>query len=476
MEYMQTKRSLYLYIVGVAVLFVIIFGIAWFSNHAHAVSTQEKTIVLQLNSTSTYANVKSYGAKGDGVTDDAAAFKKVFAANLNGKIYIPDGTYIINNSNGPLVIRNFSGDLLFASQAKLVFTDPTKQALNFIGGSNATIENLTTDYYPVPTRRIGDGDINISSTTDMTITDAYINHSPSAGILFISSIRPKATNIRVTNSLADGLSFANCQDPYANNVNNSNTGDDGLSFISYVYRPDYTGGTATNITITGSHARGITIAGQSGMTISNFTVSSSTNAGVIVLHDVGFHTRQPANDTISDGVIKNSHQYGIQYSDIISATFNNITAISSRLSGFYGTSASGTINASNIDSKSNGLRDAINLQALNVFVNNLTSEQSPGYGIIISHSGTVVANNLTATNASTASDLHRAIWFEDNKNVSASGLTIVDNQKSATGYILGEYSNASGTITDIHYQISNGKFAVSNLSKSVKFGEVNSHI
>lgn len=42
-----------------------------------------------------YANVKLYGAVGDGVTDDTQAFKDAFNTGLN--VYIPDGQYVISD-------------------------------------------------------------------------------------------------------------------------------------------------------------------------------------------------------------------------------------------------------------------------------------------------------------------------------------------------------------------------------------------
>ena len=42
-------------------------------------------------------NVKDFGAKGDGTTDDTAAFKSAIAATSNGALYIPAGRYKITN-------------------------------------------------------------------------------------------------------------------------------------------------------------------------------------------------------------------------------------------------------------------------------------------------------------------------------------------------------------------------------------------
>lgn len=43
------------------------------------------------------ANVKDFGAKGDGTTDDSAAFNKAIAATAYGAILIPEGRYVITN-------------------------------------------------------------------------------------------------------------------------------------------------------------------------------------------------------------------------------------------------------------------------------------------------------------------------------------------------------------------------------------------
>jgi parallel beta-helix repeat protein len=63
-------------------------------------TTKSATASLTVTSTQALAgtSVKSYGAKGDGVTDDTAAIQACF--NANSTVLIPDGTYMINAVQG----------------------------------------------------------------------------------------------------------------------------------------------------------------------------------------------------------------------------------------------------------------------------------------------------------------------------------------------------------------------------------------
>nr|DAT85255.1 MAG TPA: peptidase [Bacteriophage sp.] len=69
-----------------------------------------------------YANVKSYGAKGDGTTDDTIAFSTAIASGKD--LFIPDGEYIITgaiNIGSPLMT---SKAIVVASGVTLTITEP----------------------------------------------------------------------------------------------------------------------------------------------------------------------------------------------------------------------------------------------------------------------------------------------------------------------------------------------------------------
>lgn len=65
--------------------------------------------IAKLKTSAVYINVKNYGAKGDGVTDDTAAIKQAVEDNPYNCIFFPKGTYIISE---PIIIEHSYGALL----------------------------------------------------------------------------------------------------------------------------------------------------------------------------------------------------------------------------------------------------------------------------------------------------------------------------------------------------------------------------
>src|SRR5579862_3814412 len=100
-------------------------------------------------------SVVSLGAASDGThpVETTEAFRRAFANDQKGEVLVPPGTYLIDNSTGPLTINNFSGRLEFHGTAQLVFTDNSKSGVLFVGGSGATIRGLRATYVTPPSVR-----------------------------------------------------------------------------------------------------------------------------------------------------------------------------------------------------------------------------------------------------------------------------------------------------------------------------------
>ncbi len=416
------------------------------------------------NSQISEINVVELGARRNR-TDSAAtteAFRSALA-NSSARIRVPPGNYLIDNSKGPLTAINFGGEFSFASGAKLWFTDNTRAGLLFVGGTGANITGLRADYVSPPTvRRSPHEQLKFSDTINTLLTDTIVEHSPAAGILFYNCVRPRVQHAVVMHSLADGLHFANCQDAEVTDLNTADTGDDGLAFLNYAKYPDKIGGTASNIHVRQSQARGITVVGQSNIVISNFTVETTAASGLLCARDYSYDTRIPSNVLFTDGQVTNAgvlgpvtaNRYGIEFNDQVDCEFSNIQVIRPASNGVAGKAQAGRVKVDHVEVDDVQSGSGFQFyQTKDVILSNLISRRTPGYGFLFQSSAHVTAQHMTAVDASQASDLKRAIWFENGQTVAADDI-LIESTAANAGRILGAYQKPgiqqSGEIRGVH--------------------------
>ncbi len=433
-------------------------------------------------------NVIDLGARSDGTdaVQTTAAFLKAFASNPAGEVVVPAGSYLLDNSSGAIVVHDFNGQLSFKGSALLVFTANTKGGMWFIGGTGARVQGLRATYQSAPTRRNSpEEEIKFSDTIDTSVSDISVSNSPAAGVLFYNCIRPKVTNAVIRDTWADGLHFANCQDSQATNVTAINTGDDGLAFVNYAAGPNNTGGAAYNVTVRDSQSRGIAVVGQSNVTISNFSVDDTASSGLLCAYDSAYNTRKPANVLFSSGTVSNAgkpnkpigNNYGIEYDGQVSCSFSDIQVTGSAGRGLAGMSPDGSVSVANVRISQNREGDAFSFfKTSQVRVSGSSADTAPGYGFFFGQCGTVVATGLSARNSGQSGSLHRAIWFEDNHSIAASGLTVLDTQTQPTGFIVGSYDSSdgsqSGVINGITSGIDHGSLSIQNQSRNLRLQNV----
>jgi parallel beta-helix repeat protein len=230
-------------------------------------------------------SVKSYGAKGDGTSDDTAAIQRAFNRVPMGDVLLfPAGTY---RHSDILVLRQ--ADVVVAGRgATLQATSPQNESL-VVAGNKSALLNMTID--GTGTKRL-----TTPASTDIEVTGRYVQlvgnrifGGSSAGIFNYGATDYRITGNSVSNTLADGIHSTNTSRRgliEGNTVFNS--GDDTIAVVSYT--GEHPSG---DILINDNHVsgnrygRGITCVGCTQVTIANNTISDvACCAGVLVANEI----------------------------------------------------------------------------------------------------------------------------------------------------------------------------------------------
>jgi hypothetical protein len=278
------------------------------------------------------ANVRDFGAKGDGSTDDSAAIGKAVASLKSGDVLqFPSGSYRFaqRNPTGGAAIRidglsNVS--IEFDTGAELLMDNldgggaGTSHGILIRGPvSHITLRNVTVRWASQPaTRSLGDGIRVVGYPSDaqtvaagwtasagpasgISLSDCVIRSAPQAGVIMMGVSDITVSNLRVQDTMADGLHFNACRRANITGYSATNTGDDGLALVTYFTDAfgfdsgaatfsfpdlnDWSNGdfTVANVDVSGGQANGVRLAGANRVSLSGVTVrGTKSGAGVIV--------------------------------------------------------------------------------------------------------------------------------------------------------------------------------------------------
>ena len=403
--------------------------------------------------------------------------------NSNREVYFPSGDYYIDNSGSYIVIRNFGGKLVMASDARFVFTDNTTRGLMFEKGSGARLYNLNITFKRLPPSRVGSQEcILFTQSTDTDVRNININGSAAAGLLFGRCVRPSVTGASIKNTRADGLHFANCKDARAHDITTNNTGDDGLAFLYYGHdalKTGLTGGLATKINVRGSGARGISIVGQRDVTIRNFTVTGTKGNGLYCAREDSYNTGTPANARFVSGTVRRAGDpngpggtnYGICLNNVRSAVFSGVRVVYPGSRGVSGTAGGGVVRLYDVYVYG-APESGFDLHDGRYYLDKLTARNSGRTGVYVADSRLVKYGRLHSVNASRTSTLRRAFSFERNYRVDGDSLVVTDTRTNPTGYTVNASGTQNGGMGVIRDYVSGRKVKVTNQSRLVYRGPV----
>ncbi|HEY9263546.1 MAG TPA: glycosyl hydrolase family 28-related protein, partial [Mycobacterium sp.] len=198
-------------------------------------------------------DVRAFGARGDGVTDDSRAIQAAAAAlRPHHTLYFPRGTYRFAqphpSGDAAIVLAGVSDVAVeFDPAAEVVMDnlDPathtgTSHGLLVRGpASRIALRRVNIRWADDAQRSLGDG-IRVlgnpgggAPVAGITLTDCAVRASPQAGVIMMGVADITVTGLQVADTNADGLHFNGCRRATVDDYRATNTGDDGLALVTY---------------------------------------------------------------------------------------------------------------------------------------------------------------------------------------------------------------------------------------------------
>jgi Pectate lyase superfamily protein/Right handed beta helix region len=448
-------------------------------------------------------NVLSRGAKGDGLTNDSPAIQRLISRNRTTSLYFPPGTYILHNrgNNNPgLTFRGFSGTIRMAKGAEFACdtVDATAgQCVWIIDSRAVTLDQVTITYrdfakLPVPRNAAIANALLIENSSNITLVNTTILGSTGSGIWNTDSDRiTYAGKTSISNTSADGIHFENVGGSSLSDLYTEETGDDALGVTNIAKTNPKCGLKAIGIHIHNSHSRGIATAGGCNASFENIVVDGTANSGIAATQDNFIGSRASMHITFSqaeikgagaiDGIRGDAHCIDIGGSQFVAVS--NVTCSGLKEGGafIYGNASNVIVqNVTLSGPLGNGfqssnasyvslLNDRVTYTSGNGFDIEVTShatlhdcrtDDAGGYGFFHSRSSDVTETSLTSRNsASKIGGNNRAWWAEYMRGpIAVDGLTVIDDQRRATGYVVGDYANPEHSVilNNIAFQLAHG--------------------
>ncbi len=138
-------------------------------------------------------DVRAFGAKGDGVTDDTAAFAAAVSAArpVGGTVYVPVGTYVLSQVTLPsyvkLVGESRTGSVLAYNGVRAVLLDQAGTLVVSKGTTSVGVSNLTLRGLGAPGRSNDEILLGLQNASNVTVRGVTLERGQGRGLFVIGA-------------------------------------------------------------------------------------------------------------------------------------------------------------------------------------------------------------------------------------------------------------------------------------------------
>ena len=286
-------------------------------------------------------DVHSFGAAGDGRTDDTAALRRALAALRAGDtLQLRGGVF----RHSQVLVLSTAGVRL-AGPGTLQATDEERSAVQ-IQAVDVAVEGLelsisaTTKRWSTPDQH----KLVLGEHTGITVKDVTINGSAAAGVFCMGTQHFLLQGLQVSDTRADGIhltygsSYGRVESPIVRR-----SGDDGVAVVSYLQDP----APCRNITVshptirTTTGGRGVSVVGGEDVIYHDIDVDDSFAAAVYIACEGGDSVTRPVRrvqvrngtTTRANSAANIDHGAVLLYSDRGQGTVADVTVAGLTISG-----------------------------------------------------------------------------------------------------------------------------------------------
>ena len=187
-------------------------------------------------------NVRDYGAVGDGIADDTAAFLAAIAAMQDHSLlYIPPGTYSLYPVAGQdevaysqikhhLLVQGYDDLHIVGEPGKtiLLFHSPMHQGLRLLNVKNSSVTGLTLKLVDPPDYRMNRALLDISGCSHIRVERVHIQGASGPGLLLDSSDHLLVQECLIEDTRCSGISLLSCRQATVTGNVVENSGSHGI--------------------------------------------------------------------------------------------------------------------------------------------------------------------------------------------------------------------------------------------------------
>lgn len=239
---------------------------------------------------STLTFPETFGAVGNGTTNDATALNACFAAAAGKTVWLdPSKTYAHNS----LLTIGQDGTTVTGGGTLKATNAAAQQSAVIASGDNVTIDRVTLTCPTAAVRRSTLEDCKLALTGDGQVArNVTIDGSSNFGLTAYGATNFRIDNPTIRNTMADGLHVTNgSAHGVITTPTTDTTGDDGIAVVSYVTD----GAPCEDIRINGfkvknSAARGVSVVGGTNIRYGPGDIDGTAAAALYVACETGFAT------------------------------------------------------------------------------------------------------------------------------------------------------------------------------------------